>query len=114
MLSCIAAELALLNSAPRAATVRAVSGRLRVATLGEKAFTRLLGPVVEILTRSAMTKYGPSSVASSEHQRGGNVGGQTSTGVAAGAMSKEARNDRERSGTQTPTTVAAGRDREKD
>jgi len=56
-------ELALLNSAPRAATVRPVpgSGRLRVATLGEKAFTRLLGPVVEILTRRAERNYGSSS-----------------------------------------------------
>lgn len=56
-------ELALLNSAPRAATVRPLpgSGRLRVATLGEKAFTRLLGPVVEILTRRAERNYGSSS-----------------------------------------------------
>lgn len=55
-----ATELALLNSAPRAATVRPLpgSGRLRVATLGEKAFTRLLGPVVEILTRRAERNYG--------------------------------------------------------
>lgn len=56
-------ELALLNSAPRAATVRPLpgSGRLRVATLGEKAFTRLLGPVVEILTRRAERNYGSAS-----------------------------------------------------
>lgn len=48
-------ELALLNSAPRAATVKAVrgAGRLRVATLGEQAFTRLLGPVIDILHRQA-------------------------------------------------------------
>ncbi|KAK4047166.1 hypothetical protein OIV83_005618 [Microbotryomycetes sp. JL201] len=53
-------ELALLNSAPRAATVRAMpgQGRLRVATLGEKAFTRLLGPVIDILQRKAETSYG--------------------------------------------------------
>ncbi|KAL8279192.1 hypothetical protein RQP46_008448 [Phenoliferia psychrophenolica] len=52
-------ELALLNSAPRAATVRAMpgQGRLRVATLGEKAFTRLLGPVIEILQRKADIDY---------------------------------------------------------
>jgi cAMP-dependent protein kinase regulator len=45
-------ELALLNNSPRLATVRAAS-RLRVATLGEKAFTRLLGPVKDILKRNA-------------------------------------------------------------
>lgn len=62
----VCAELALLNSAPRAATVRPMpgSGRLRVATLGEKAFTRLLGPVVEILTRRAERNYGASGVVS--------------------------------------------------
>ncbi|KAG0145543.1 hypothetical protein CROQUDRAFT_658461 [Cronartium quercuum f. sp. fusiforme G11] len=57
-------ELALLNSAPRAATVRvaAGSGRLRVAALGEKAFTRLLGPVIDILSRHAESHYGASAV----------------------------------------------------
>lgn len=45
-------ELALLNDAPRAATIRAMS-RLKVATLGKKAFTRLLGPVVDIIQRNA-------------------------------------------------------------
>ncbi|KAI5474157.1 cAMP-dependent protein kinase regulatory subunit, partial [Pseudohyphozyma bogoriensis] len=56
-------ELALLNSAPRAATVRAMpgQGRLRVATLGEKAFTRLLGPVIDILQRKAQNSYGPDA-----------------------------------------------------
>ncbi|GAA5933640.1 hypothetical protein JCM1841_004504 [Sporobolomyces salmonicolor] len=56
-------ELALINSAPRAATVRAVSGqgRLRVATLGEKAFTRLLGPIIDILARKAERSYGPGA-----------------------------------------------------
>lgn len=55
------AELALLNRAPRAATVRAApadGAKLRVATLGEKAFTRLLGPVREIMARSAGERYG--------------------------------------------------------
>ncbi|POW05851.1 hypothetical protein PSTT_09423 [Puccinia striiformis] len=54
-------ELALLNSAPRAATIRVAkgSGRLRVAALGEKAFTRLLGPVIDILSRHAASHYGP-------------------------------------------------------
>ena len=51
-------ELALLNSAPRAATVRAsssedASAKLRVAFLGERAFTRLLGPVRDIMARRA-------------------------------------------------------------
>lgn len=32
-------------------------GRLRVATLGEQAFTRLLGPVIDILARKAETRY---------------------------------------------------------
>ncbi|KAG2184313.1 hypothetical protein INT44_009328 [Umbelopsis vinacea] len=45
-------ELALLNDSPRAATVVAV-GRLKCATLGKKAFTRLLGPVREILNRNS-------------------------------------------------------------
>ncbi|KAI8142610.1 cAMP dependent protein kinase regulatory subunit [Fennellomyces sp. T-0311] len=45
-------ELALLNDTPRAATVVAQS-RLKCATLGKKAFTRLLGPVLEILKRSS-------------------------------------------------------------
>ncbi|RUO96769.1 cyclic nucleotide-binding-like protein [Jimgerdemannia flammicorona] len=44
-------ELALLNDSPRAATVKA-KGRLKCATLGKKAFTRLLGPVMEILNRN--------------------------------------------------------------
>jgi CRP-like cAMP-binding protein len=104
-------ELALLNSAPRAATVRAVSGRLRVATLGEKAFTRLLGPVVEILTRSAVTKYGASSVASGENQRGGNVSNGKEYSNNSAAASNAARHERERSGASTPT-VAAGRHRD--
>ncbi|KAI9304824.1 cyclic nucleotide-binding-like protein [Cunninghamella echinulata] len=45
-------ELALLNDSPRAATVIA-DGRLRCATLGKKAFTRLLGPVMDILKRNS-------------------------------------------------------------
>lgn len=45
-------ELALLNDTPRAATVVA-QGRLKCATLGKKAFTRLLGPVLEILKRNS-------------------------------------------------------------
>jgi len=68
---CCFLELALLNSAPRAATVRPLpgSGRLRVATLGEKAFTRLLGPVVEILTRRAERNYGNTGAAPQQQQQ---------------------------------------------
>lgn len=54
-------ELALLNRAPRAATVKAggnAGDKLRVAALGEKAFTRLLGPVREIMARKAGEMYG--------------------------------------------------------
>lgn len=52
-----------MNSAPRAATVRAMkgAGKLRVATLGEKAFTRLLGPVIDILHRKAEKSYGAAA-----------------------------------------------------
>jgi cAMP-dependent protein kinase regulator len=56
-----AIELALLNRAPRAATVKASeqeSSKLRLAALGEKAFTRLLGPVREIMARKAGEMYG--------------------------------------------------------
>ncbi|KAG0094932.1 hypothetical protein BGZ93_006546 [Podila epicladia] len=46
-------ELALLNDMPRAATVKA-KGRLKCATLGKRAFVRLLGPVVEIIKRNSV------------------------------------------------------------
>ncbi|KAF8920465.1 cyclic nucleotide-binding-like protein [Dissophora ornata] len=46
-------ELALLNDMPRAATVKA-QGRLKCATLGKRAFVRLLGPVVEIIKRNSV------------------------------------------------------------
>lgn len=45
-------ELALLNDRPRAATVVA-DGRLKCVTLGKKAFTRLLGPVMDIIQRNS-------------------------------------------------------------
>jgi len=45
--------LALLNDMPRAATVKA-QGRLKCATLGKRAFVRLLGPVVEIIKRNSI------------------------------------------------------------
>ncbi|KAJ3071043.1 hypothetical protein HDU98_005894 [Podochytrium sp. JEL0797] len=46
-------ELALLTDQPRQATIRASGGRLKVATMGKKAFVRLLGPVVDIIKRNA-------------------------------------------------------------
>ncbi|KAI9310614.1 cyclic nucleotide-binding-like protein, partial [Dichotomocladium elegans] len=45
-------ELALLHDNPRAATVVA-NGRLKCVTLGKSAFTRLLGPVMDILKRNS-------------------------------------------------------------
>ncbi|KAK8861453.1 hypothetical protein IAR55_002272 [Kwoniella newhampshirensis] len=55
-------ELALINRQTRAATVRAEgSEKLRVAALGEQAFTRLLGPVKDIMARSVSERYGVSS-----------------------------------------------------
>lgn len=45
-------ELALLTDKPRKATIKA-KGRLKVASLGKKAFVRLLGPVVNIIKRNA-------------------------------------------------------------
>ncbi|GAA5950698.1 hypothetical protein JCM3765_000582 [Sporobolomyces pararoseus] len=73
-------ELALINSAPRAATVRAIpgKGRLRVATLGEKAFTRLLGPIIDILARKAERSYGPGAAVNASIGGGGN-GSSSST-----------------------------------
>lgn len=44
-------ELALLNDAPRAATVKAKT-EVKVAQLGKKAFARLLGPVEDIMRRT--------------------------------------------------------------
>jgi len=86
-------ELALINSAPRAATVRAIpgKGRLRVATLGEKAFTRLLGPIIDILARKAERSYGPGAAvnASLGGGNGGNGGG-AGGGIAPNSSSKEA------------------------
>lgn len=52
------AELALLNRQSRAASVRATSDKLVVAALGEQAFTRLLGPVKDIMARSVGERYG--------------------------------------------------------
>ena len=43
-------ESALINDAPRNATIQAAS-RLKVATLGKRAFVRLLGPVLDTMKR---------------------------------------------------------------
>lgn len=59
-------ELSLLRLAPRAATVSAVhrndpsQPKLKVAALDAPAFTRLLGPLREIMERKAGEKYGPN------------------------------------------------------
>ena len=57
-------ELALLNQAPRAATVIASSrshhGVMRVAVLQKEAFTRLLGPLSDLMNRHAVEHYGTS------------------------------------------------------
>ncbi|CAK5277421.1 unnamed protein product [Mycena citricolor] len=58
-------ELSLLRLAPRAATVSAISRpdqklpKLKVAALDAPAFTRLLGPLREIMERKAGEQYGP-------------------------------------------------------
>lgn len=58
-------ELSLLHLAPRAATVSAVARtdpsqpKLKVAALDAHAFTRLLGPLREIMERNAGEAYGP-------------------------------------------------------
>ena len=58
------AELSLLRLEPRAATVSAVvrtdpsTPRLKVAALDAHAFTRLLGPLREIMERNAGRSYG--------------------------------------------------------
>jgi len=62
-----------LHLAPRAATVSAVvrqdilHPRLKVAALDEAAFTRLLGPLREIMEKKAGERYG--SVPASRHLR---------------------------------------------
>ena len=59
------AELSLLRREPRAATVSAVTRadpaapKLKVAALDANAFTRLLGPLREIMERNAGQAYGP-------------------------------------------------------
>jgi len=59
-------ELSLLRRSPRAATVSAVkrtdatAPKLKVAALDAAAFTRLLGPLREIMERKAGEAYGPN------------------------------------------------------
>lgn len=59
------AELALLTCEPRAATVSAINRgdrimpKLKVAALDAIAFTRLLGPLRDIMERRAGEAYGP-------------------------------------------------------
>jgi len=49
----------LINRQNRAASVRASgSEKLHVAALGEQAFTRLLGPVKDVMARSVGERYG--------------------------------------------------------
>ena len=61
------AELSLLRLEPRAATVSAIKRtdasqpKLKVAALDAHAFTRLLGPLREIMDRHAGQAYGPGS-----------------------------------------------------
>ncbi|KAF8897400.1 cyclic nucleotide-binding-like protein [Infundibulicybe gibba] len=63
-------ELSLLRLAPRAATVSAIhreeptAPKLKVAALDAPAFTRLLGPLREIMERRAGESYGSSARAS--------------------------------------------------
>lgn len=63
----ILTELSLLRLEPRAATVSAVpradpsQPKLKVAALDAPAFTRLLGPLREIMERKAGESYGLSS-----------------------------------------------------
>lgn len=58
-------ELALMNHSRRAATVtasaRSPNGVMRVAVLNEDAFTRLLGPLSDIMNRHAQAHYGPGT-----------------------------------------------------
>lgn len=54
-------ELALLNDAPRAASVVSAT-EVKVATLGKSAFARLLGPVEGIMRRTKYVKSGVEDV----------------------------------------------------
>ncbi|SPC68076.1 probable cAMP-dependent protein kinase type II regulatory chain [Ustilago sp. UG-2017b] len=86
-------ELALLNNAPRAATVVAAASatgaaselaKLRVVTMSERAFTRLLGPLAGILERHAKETYGDEYIGAGAGAGAGANGGVGSAGVAVG------------------------------
>lgn len=49
-------ELALLRDEPRAATIKAVKGKLRLCSIDRETFKRLLGPLEEVLKRNS-SKY---------------------------------------------------------
>ncbi|KAG0331648.1 hypothetical protein BG004_001558 [Podila humilis] len=76
-------ELALLNDMPRMATVRA-KGKLKCATLGKRAFVRLLGPVVEIIKRNS------ANYQTIEQQIQQQQGAQAAAQLAAAAAAAEA------------------------
>lgn len=79
-------ELALLNDAPRAATVRAIT-KMKVATLGKDGFQRLLGPVTEIMRRNdprLVESVDPLASAGSPGSLGGYAGGLDVVEEAAG------------------------------
>jgi len=107
-------ELALLNSAPRAATVRVAKGtpRLRVAALGEKAFTRLLGPVIDILSRHAASHYGPEAgqhAGRQEPMGGGSTtgGGGSESAAAPGSAAHELNSPRSTSFSLPPLPASS-------
>lgn len=79
-------ELALLNDAPRAASVRAIT-KMKVATLGKDGFQRLLGPVTEIMRRNdprLAEGVDPLASISSPESHGGFDGGVDVVEEAAG------------------------------
>jgi cAMP-dependent protein kinase regulator len=79
-------ELALLNDAPRAASVRAIT-KMKLATLGKDGFQRLLGPVTEIMRRNdprLAEGVDPLAEAGSPGSPGGFDGGLDVFGEAAG------------------------------
>ena len=49
-------ELALLHNEPRAASVRVVSSKIKVCSVGRDSFKRLLGPLEKVLERNS-SKY---------------------------------------------------------
>lgn len=74
-----------MNKAPRAATIVAApsrsggSDKLRVATLSESAFTRLLGPLSGIMGRHARENYGLPSFHDNSNTDGNPANGLAAT-----------------------------------